>query len=74
MGMYLDEIDLGYVVAQVLAEYHESAQRVAPIASKWTYTKKSGRHLKYERVILPLSADGRTVDMFLCGAVGRGVG
>ena len=74
MGMYMDEVDLDWVTAQIMAEFHDSARRIVPVASKWRFTKISGRRLEYEQVMLPLSADGKTVNMFLCGVVGHGVG
>jgi hypothetical protein len=73
-GMYLDEVDLDHMTAQATSEYEKSARDVLPIVSQWNYTKNNGRVLDYERLILPLSADGKTVNMFLCGAVGHGVG
>ncbi len=71
-GLYFDEVDLDHVAGT--GEYQKSARDVLPVVSRWNYTKKDGRRLDYERLILPLSADGKTVDMFLCGAVGHGVG
>lgn len=73
-GRYIDEVDLNHVTAQVTGEYGKSARDVLPVASRWKYTKNDGRYLDYERVILPLSEDGKTVNMFLGGAVGHGVG
>jgi hypothetical protein len=73
-GMYIDEVDLDHVTARLIDEYHHAARAVTPIASRWSFTKNDGRHLDYERIILPLSADGQTVNMYLCGAVGHGVG
>lgn len=73
-GAFVDEVDLDHVTARAIGEYRKSARDFQPIASKWQYQKKDGRHLDYERLILPLSADGRTVDMFLCGAMGHGFG
>lgn len=73
-GRYLDEVDFDRVTASVVSEYDRAAKERQPIASKWAYKKLSGRHMEYERLILPLSSDGRTVDMFLCGATGSGHG
>jgi len=73
-GRYLDEVDFDYVTSRVVSEYDRAAEERRPIASKWAYTKQSGRRMVYERLILPLSSDGRTVDMFLCGATGTGTG
>jgi hypothetical protein len=73
-GKYLDEIGLAEAQAPALREYRQSAREIVPVASKWNYAKEDGRALDYERIILPLSSDGKTVNMFLCGAVGHGVG
>jgi hypothetical protein len=74
MGMYLDEIDLDHITAAYIEEYERAARDFAPVVRKWTFTKFSGRHLEYERLILPLSPDDRTVNMYLTGAVGFGFG
>jgi hypothetical protein len=74
MGMYLDEIDLDHITAAYIEEYERAARDLAPVARKWTFTKFSGRHLEYERLILPLSPDDKTVNMYLTGAVGFGFG
>lgn len=35
--------------------------------ARFAFTKQDGRHLEYERVLLPLSSDGGKVDMLLIG-------
>jgi hypothetical protein len=74
IGMYMDEIDLDHVTAAFFEEYERAARDFVPVARKWTFTKLSGRHLDYERLILPLSPDDRVVNMYLTGAVGFGFG
>jgi hypothetical protein len=74
IGMYLDEIDLDHITAAYIEEYERAARDLTPVARKWTFTKLSGRHLEYERLILPLSPDDKTVNMYLTGAVGFGFG
>jgi hypothetical protein len=74
IGMYLDEIDLDHITAAYIEEYARAARDLVPVARKWTFTKNSGRHLDYERLILPLSPDDKTVNMYLTGAVGFGFG
>jgi hypothetical protein len=73
-GRYLDEVDFDAVTSRVLSEYDRAAEERRPIVSKWAYDKTSGRQMVYERLILPLSSDGRTIDMILCGATGIGSG
>ncbi|HEV2675976.1 MAG TPA: PAS domain-containing protein [Aliidongia sp.] len=74
VGMFIDEIDLDHVSAAYIDEYETSAKDFAPLVRKWNFTKSDGRHLEYERLILPLSPDDETINMFLCGAVGFGYG
>src|SRR5262249_40477361 len=74
MGMYLDEIELDHITAAYIEEYDRAARDIVPVARKWVFTKLSGRYLEYERLILPLSPDDSTVNMFLTGAVGFGYG
>ncbi len=73
-GRFMDQVDLDHVAGRVQAEYDEAATKREPIVSRWNYSKDGGRHVEYERLILPLSADGRVIDMFLCGATGKGRG
>jgi len=42
-----------------------------PSLSRWQYTKDDGRFVRYGRLLLPLSANGRDIDM-LIGAVTAG--
>lgn len=74
IGAYLDEIDLDDVTAAYIGEYAVAARDITPVARRWSFRKHDGRYLDYERLILPLSPDDRTVDMFLCGAAGFGYG
>jgi hypothetical protein len=73
IGMYMDEVDLDHVSAAYIGEY-DTAEKEGPIVRKWSFTKLDGRHVEYERLIMPLSKDGTAIDMFLCGAVGFGYG
>ncbi|MFC3676050.1 PAS domain-containing protein [Ferrovibrio xuzhouensis] len=74
IGMFLDEIDLDHITAAYIGEYDIASRGPVAVARQWKFVKTDGRHLEYERLILPLSADGRAVDRFLCGAVGFGYG
>lgn len=74
IGMFLDEIDLDHITASYIGEYATAAAGPTPVARNWIFTKHDGRFLDYERLILPLSADGIVINMFLCGAVGFGYG
>jgi hypothetical protein len=68
-GEFADEIDLNHVSEEIVAEYTRVVATAEPVATKWNYVKNDGRHLKYEHLILPLSDDGKTVNMLLGGAV-----
>jgi hypothetical protein len=68
-GRYVDEIDLDDVQEQILDDYKCAVTAARPIYSRMDYVKDDGRHLSYERLLLPLSSDGRTVDMLVGGAV-----
>ncbi len=74
IGLFMDEIDLDHITAAYIGEYATCIETRQPVARQWKFTKLSGRHLEYERLIMPLSADGTSINMFLCGAVGFGYG
>jgi hypothetical protein len=74
MGRYIDEVDLDHITAAYIGEYEQAEREPAPIVRKWNFIKHDGRHLDYERLILPLSPDNLTITMFLGGAVGFGYG
>ena len=67
-GRFLDGIDLDEVGGEILREYENAASQAQPIYGLWNYTRHGGHHMRYERLILPLSSDGERVDMLLCGA------
>ena len=68
-GRFLDELDLDAFNREIVADYVKTADTRAPLCSRWSYTKHDGTPLRYERLLLPLSSDGKTVDMLLGGAV-----
>jgi hypothetical protein len=68
-GRYLDEfVRLGRD-APMMADYARVATWGAPVCAIWEYSRGDGRHVRYERLALPLSRDGATVDMLFGGAV-----
>lgn len=73
-GRFLDEIDLDGLGTSILDEYRSVVTTANASASRWHFTKDSGRDLTYEHLLLPLSNDGHGIDMLLCAAIGRGVG
>jgi hypothetical protein len=66
-GRYFDEI----VVNDHQRAIGEAFARVAtwgpPLCSTWQYTREDGRHVRYERMALPMSSNGTTVDMLFGG-------
>lgn len=67
-GRFLDNIDLDDVTSDIVHEYEKTVRDARPVYGRWRYIKHSGKYLNYERLILPLSSNGRTIDMLLCGA------
>jgi hypothetical protein len=66
-GRWLDELDFSEHNAAIAAQYAAAAQSGEPSVARFAFTKQDGRHLEYERVLLPLSSDGSKVDMLLIG-------
>lgn len=64
-GRYLDEIYFGRNREQVLASYDEALESRAPHHCWMQFTNRDGLEFDMERLILPLSTDGKTVDMFI---------
>jgi hypothetical protein len=66
-GRYLDSfVRLSHRDAMA-AEFTRVVERAQPSISDWEYSRGDGRHVRYERLILPLMADGATVDMLFGG-------
>lgn len=66
---YLDEIDLDGHQSEIIREYEKVAERGEAACAVWDYTRHDGRHIRYERLALPLSSDGKTIDMLFGGVV-----
>jgi len=64
-GRYLDEIDLGPDPAPVFAILDHVVATMTPAHMMGDYVKQDGRQIRYERLVLPLSSDGRETDMLL---------
>jgi hypothetical protein len=67
-GRFLDELDLAKCGQHIVEEYRKVVESCTPLCSRWRYTKSSGKLVSYERLLMPLSSDGKAVDMIL-GAV-----
>ena len=68
-GKYLDEIDLNGHQHAIIAEYKKVVEEKEASCATWEFTRHDGRHLRYERLALPLSSDGKIIDMLFGGAV-----
>lgn len=66
-GRYLDELLLNETQRALFAEYRRVADTGQPACATWEYTREDGRHVRFERVVLPLSSDGTTINMMLSG-------
>ena len=66
-GKYLEEIDLGSVSLNTDFRnfYTKLVRECRPQVFRIRFTKRDGRYLEYERIGLPLSEDGKTVNMLL---------
>jgi hypothetical protein len=67
-GRFLDELDLDRRNREIDLDYRKVVETAAPLCSRWRYTKNDGKFLNYERLLLPLSTDGKAIDMILGGA------
>lgn len=68
-GKFLDEIDIDHIDIEVLRQAEEVVLKCNVQTGRVLFTKRDGRHIEYERIALPLSNDGRTVNMILVGYV-----
>ncbi len=66
-GRYLDEIDLGQVSEETLAMMHGVVDERLPSFHQGRYQGLNGEWLQFERIAMPLSADGDCVDAILVG-------
>jgi len=72
-GRFIDEMDFDGIRELVLADYRKVAKDCIPSWTRWSFVKDDGRWVAYDRLALPLSSDGLTVDMILAGIVGDGI-
>lgn len=66
-GKFGEEVDLDAVWPELMDFVERAAAECKPQFLRAEFTKHSGRHLKYEQIILPLSDDGVRVNMLLSG-------
>ncbi|WP_119419397.1 PAS domain-containing protein [Desertibaculum subflavum] len=68
-GRYADELDFNGIGPEVLAALQAVVRSGRPGLVRRDFVKQDGRPLRYERLVLPLSSDGVTVDKLFGGAV-----
>ncbi len=66
-GRFLDEVDLDHISLAVLRQVEKVVREGCVSVHRDSFTKRDGRYLEYERICLPLSDDGRIVNMILIG-------
>jgi hypothetical protein len=64
-GRYLDELDLDDHRRAITCDYREAAQCGIAQCDEYAYRMESDRYRHFERLLLPLSADGEIVNMLL---------
>jgi len=64
-GRFDEEIDLDDIHVDLMRFVERAAAECQPQYLRAAFTKQDGRHLQYEQIILPLSDDGRHVNMLL---------
>ncbi|GAB2179287.1 PAS domain-containing protein [Dongia sp. agr-C8] len=64
-GKFGEEVDLDAVHDELMRFVERAAAQCKPQYLRTAFTKRGGRHLRYEQIILPLSDDGRKTNMLL---------
>jgi hypothetical protein len=65
-GKTIDSLDLGDDADAILKHYDQAVDHGEPIYDRHRFwTEAYGQHLNYERLLLPLSSDGKRVDKLL---------
>jgi len=70
-GCYLDDITAGYFERDILLDYAEVVLHKKPKVTRRSILTGGGRWLHYQRLLMPLSSDGWTVDKLLGGVYGQ---
>lgn len=67
-GLYIDDPLYGDRGIRLGKQYAEVAARGLPLYTEQPAQRPERDYVFYDRLVLPLAQDGRTVDMLLCGA------
>ena len=69
-GKYLDEMDLDKMQKEITDDYRRTVIEARPVYARCEYVRgEDRRRMRYERLLLPLSSDGESVDMLLGGVL-----
>ncbi len=68
VGVYVDELDVGDGLPAILLYLNQAVELAVPAYLSSEYTKQDGRLIRNERLALPLSSNGKKVDMIIVGA------
>ena len=66
-GRDLEKVDLGNALGSVRSQYEETVRERLPTYCRHQIETAAGKLLRYERLLLPLAADGSHVNMLLGG-------
>lgn len=64
-GRFGEDVDLDEVHDELMSFVERAVSECKPQYLRTAFTKHSGRHLRYEQILLPLSDDGANVNMLL---------
>jgi hypothetical protein len=70
-GCHLDDIAVGYFERDILLDYAEVVLHKLPKVTRRSILTSGGHWLHYQRLLLPLSSDGWTVDKLIGGVYGQ---
>lgn len=73
-GCYLDDMAVPYFERDILLDYAEVVLHKKPSLTRRTISRPKGDWLTYQRLLLPMSSDGWTVDKLLGGLYGQSAG
>ncbi len=67
-GVYVDELDVGDGLPAILSYLNQAVDLAVPAYLSSEYTKQDGLVIRNERLVLPLSSDGKQVDLAIVAA------
>lgn len=70
-GCFLDDMTVGYFERDILLDYAEVVLHKLPKVTRRSILTERGHWLHYQRLLLPLSTDGWTVDKLIGGVYGQ---